>query len=96
MLVTVLKANYVHQKMFKRGQENNCYMKRFRIVFTSSGKREIHVCVFLKKRSACMGVIKICESANHASQGVSHASHLSHASHASHASHSTNVKNRVV
>ena len=35
-------------------------------------------------------VIKICESASHASQGVSHASR---ASHASHASHSINVKN---
>ena len=45
------------------------------------------------------GVIKICESASHASQGVSHASqasrasHVSHASHASHASHSINVRN---
>ena len=42
---------------------------------------------------------KICESASHASQGVSHASHVSrashtsHASHASHASHSIDAKN---
>ena len=47
-------------------------------------------------------MIKICESASHASQGVSyasrashasHASHASRASHASHASHNINVKN---
>ena len=55
MLVTVrLKANYVHQKMFKFKLENNCYIKRFRNVFASNGKHEIYVCIFLKKKECLL------------------------------------------